>query len=284
MSQHPADAIEANQRNWDDRVPVHLASRMYGVEGFVNDASRLSGVVEFDREQLLPLLPGRSVRGKSLVHLQCHIGLDTLSWARLGAQVTGIDFSPAALTAAKELARRCGLRARFVESDVHGATAACPEQFDIVYTGIGALPWLPDLDRWARVVADLLAPGGMFYLREGHPVLAAIDYERTDGELVLRHPYFATAEPVREDHGKTYTDGDVTLEHATTYLWSHSLAEVVQALLDAGLVLTSLREHRSVPWQALPVLVPTIGGYGLADRTDRAPLAFSLTATRPHPS
>jgi SAM-dependent methyltransferase len=228
-------------------------------------------------------LPGGSPAGLSLVHLQCHIGLDTLSWARLGATVTGVDFSPAATAAARDIAARAGLSAAFVDSDVDSAPAACRRQFDVVYTGVGALPWLPDLTRWAQVVAELLRPGGLFYVRDGHPLVNALDYDRTDGALVLTGPYFATGSPLRFDSGATYAATGVRLQNATTYEWPHSLSEIVQALLDAGLTLTSLGEHRTIPWRALAQLVRTEDGWVLPQRPERAPLTFSLTATRPTP-
>ncbi len=275
------EEVAANRRNWDERTPVHLASRMYDVDGFVADPGRITSVVRLDLPEMAPHLPGGSVEGLRLVHLQCHIGTDTLSWARLGAEVTGIDFSAAAVTAARDLAGRCGLPARFLESTVHDAAAACPERFDVVYTGVGALPWLPDLPGWARVVAAMLTPGGVFHLREDHPVLSALDRERADGELVLSGAYFDTGAPARYDEAATYTDGDADFAAATTFEWSHSLADVVSALLDAGLRLVALREHTTVPWRALPVLVESPDGWALPRLRERAPLSYSLTATLP---
>ncbi|GAA4965132.1 class I SAM-dependent methyltransferase [Kineococcus glutinatus] len=278
-----AAALAANRANWDERVPSHLVA--YGVADFIADPARISSVVRDDLALMAPHLPGRSPAGLDLVHLQCHIGLDTLSWARLGARVTGVDFSPASTAAARDIAARAGLAATFLDSDVDSALDVCEQhgtgRFDVVYTGIGALPWLPDLTRWAQVVAGLLRPGGLFHVRDSHPVLNALDHDRTDGALVLGQPYFATGAPLRHDHGTTYADADVRLGNATTYEWQHSLAEIVQVLLDAGLVLTSLAEHRTIPWQALPQLVRTPAGWVLPAGPERLPLTFSLTATRP---
>jgi 2-polyprenyl-3-methyl-5-hydroxy-6-metoxy-1,4-benzoquinol methylase len=159
------DAVEVNRANWDERVPIHLAAD--DVEGFISEPTRITDVVRDDLALMKRFLPGGSCAGLGLVHLQCHIGLDTLSWARLGATVTGIDFSAASV----EAARRCHLSATFVVSDVDAASAACDERFDVVYTGVGALPWLPDLRRWAQVVSELLRPGGVFFVRDSHPVL-----------------------------------------------------------------------------------------------------------------
>ena len=273
-------AIAANQANWDERVPAHLIA--YGVDDFVSDPGRITPVVRDDLARLAPHLPGRSPAGLRLAHLQCHIGLDTLSWARLGATVTGIDFSPAAIDAARRLAARAGLSAVFVRSTVDDAPAACAGPFDVVYTGIGALCWLPDLARWARVITELLAPGGLFYVRDSHPILNALDENRTDGALVLTQPYLPTGQPLRYEDGTTYADAEVRLTNATTYEWQHPLAEIVQSLLDAGLTLTSLAEHRTLPWQALPQLVGTPEGWMMPEgQRDSIPLAFSLTAAKP---
>ncbi|MFC6015719.1 class I SAM-dependent methyltransferase [Plantactinospora solaniradicis] len=271
-------AIAANRANWDERVASHL--KAYGVEDFVAASSAITDVVRDDLALMAPHLPDGSPAGLSLLHLQCHIGLDTLSWARLGATVTGVDFSAESTAAARETARRAGLTATFLDSEVTHASEVCPERYDIVYTGIGALPWLPDLGRWGRTVAQLLRPGGLFYVRDSHPVLNTVEYDRTDGELVLRQPYFATGTPLRYEHGTTYADDTIRLANATTFEWQHSLAEIVQSLLSAGLTLTSLAEHRSIPWQALPQLVPTPYGWMLPDGDERLPLTFSLTAVR----
>lgn len=274
-----AAALAANRANWDERVPVHLSA--YDVDGFVADPGRISTVVRDDLALMRPHLSSGTCEGLSLVHLQCHIGLDTLSWARLGATVTGVDFSAASIDAARDIATRCGLPADFVVSDVAGASTACAERFDVVYTSIGVLPWLPDLSVWAREVSRLLRPGGLFFVRDAHPLLGAVDPERTDGQLVLDRPYFFPGRPARYDDGTTYADSDARLESSTTFEWQHPLAEIVQAVLEAGLRITSLGEHRTIPWRALPHLVPTPGGYVLGENLDRLPLTFSLTATTP---
>ena len=161
----------ANLANWEDRTPVHLASRLYDPGGFIADPARITGVVAFDAARLAPHLDPDGVTGRRLLHLQCHIGLDTLSWARLGAEVTGVDFSPAALAAARRISAEAATPGRFVEAELYDAPEALPERFDVVYTGVGALNWLPDILGWAQVVGRFLAPGGLVYLREGHPML-----------------------------------------------------------------------------------------------------------------
>ena len=188
-----------NRASWDERVPAHLASPEYSVARFYADPRFLSGVVRFDA----PLLG--SVTGLRGMHLQCHIGTDTVSLARLGASMTGVDFSWPAIAAARELAAGTGADASFVQSDVYGAADAVGDGgFDFVYTGIGALCWLPDIRRWARVVAALLRPGGRLFIREGHPMLWTLAEPGDDGLLVVRYPYFEQAEPQVWDEGGTY--------------------------------------------------------------------------------
>ncbi len=192
--------FEGNRANWDERVPIHLASQGYDLPGFLRGEKHLTRI---EREEM------GDVRGKRLLHLQCHFGMDTLNWARLGATVTGLDISTAAVQAARRLATYTEIAdARFVEANVYDAPEALGgETFDIVYTGIGALNWLPDIQRWAQVVAACVAPGGFFYILECHPVLWSLD-DHADSVLTVKYPYFETAEPgyVAED-ALTYTDG-----------------------------------------------------------------------------
>ena len=280
--------LEANRTSWDERVPVHL--RAYDAEGFVADQGRITSVARDDLALMAPHLPpahdpARPLAGLDLLHLQCHVGTDTLSFARLGANVTGLDFSPASITAARDLARRAGLEATFVESDVARATAALGgATFDVVHTSIGVLTWLSDLRPWAAAIATALRPGGVFFLRDGHPALSSIAYEGPDaaaGRLAVAHPYFPTGAPLRFDDGTDYADEHARLEAGTTYEWPHPVSEVVQVLLDAGLVLTSLAEHTVIPWRALPSMVATEDGWGLPEGRERLPLTFSLTARKP---
>lgn len=265
-SEHAA----VNRAHWDERAVPHAASSGYSLDRFASDPSFLSGVVRFDRPRLGDLT------GVAGVHLQCHIGTDTLSLARLGARMSGLDFSPASLAQARRLAPDL----TFVESDVYGALDVLPPGgFDLVYTGIGALCWLPDIRRWAGVVAGLLRPGGRLFLREGHPVLWALDERRTD-ELVVDHPYCETPEPLTFDEPGTYVPTDVEFVHTETRSWNHGLGEIVTALLERGLTLTQLVEHDSVPWNALPgQLSGTTGGeWRLTDRPERLPLSYTLQA------
>jgi SAM-dependent methyltransferase len=239
-------SAEINRANWDERAPAHAASLDYARQQFLEDPSFLSAVVRFD----LPLLG--EIRGRRGVHLQCHIGSDTISLARLGATMTGVDFSPASVAEARRLSAECQAGVEFVEADVYDTVAALGGRtFDLVYTGIGALCWLPSVSRWAAVVAELLAPGGRLFLREGHPMLWSLDERHTDA-LVVDYDYFERPEPMVFDEQGTYVETEVQFQNTVTHVWNHGLGEIVTALLDAGMQLTGLVEHDSVPWEALP--------------------------------
>jgi SAM-dependent methyltransferase len=266
-----------NLANWDERAPAHAASPDYAVEQFLSDPEFLSGVVRFDR----PLLG--DIAGLRGVHLQCHIGTDTISLARLGARMTGLDFSPAALAQARDLARRTGSDTDFVESDVYDAPEVLGRgQFDLVYTGIGALCWLPSAARWAQVVAALLRPGGRLFIRDAHPMLGTIADPREDGLLVVDLPYFERPEPSVWDQGGTYVQTDVQFEQNVSHEWNHGLGEIVTALLAEGMTVTGLVEHDTVPWNALAgMMEPVDGGeFRLTDRPWRLAASFTLQAVR----
>ncbi len=268
---------EINRANWDERVPAHAASPDYAVDKFRTDPGHLSSVVRFD----LPLLG--DIRGLRGVHLQCHIGTDTISLARLGASMTGVDFSGPAVRQARALAEQTGADATFVESDVYeAADAVGAGQFDLVFTGIGALCWLPSVRRWAAVVASLLRPGGRLFIREGHPMLWSLADSRPDGLLVVEYPYFERAEPMVFDEGGTYVSTEVEFEHNVTHEWNHGLGEIVTALLGSGMTITGLTEHDSVPWEALPGQMTQIesGEWRLTDRPWRLPHSYTLQAVR----
>jgi len=274
-----SDYRGVNRQMWDERAPAHAASPGYSVDRFADDPEFLSYVVQFDRPRLGDLT---GLRG---VHLQCHIGTDTVSLARLGAQMTGLDFSPVALAEAKRIAEVAGVTVDFVEADTYDAVSVLGAgRFDLVFTGVGALCWLPDVRRWASVVAELLAPGGRLFVREGHPMLWALDDVRDDGLLAVRYPYFETAEPMAFTEEGTYVETDVTFVHNTSYSWNHGLGQIVSALLEHELVLTELVEHDSVPWEGLPGLMvrdDATEEYYLREHRERVPLTYTLQAMKP---
>jgi SAM-dependent methyltransferase len=266
-----------NLANWDERAPAHAESPGYEVDKFLADPAFLSGVVRFD----LPLLG--DIRGLRGVHLQCHIGTDTLSLSRLGARMSGLDFSPNALSAAAKLAAATGADVDFVHADVYDAVAVLgAEAFDLVYTGIGALCWLPDIERWAEVVSELLRPGGRLFLREGHPMLWSLADPRADGLLSVEYPYFEQAEPMVWTEGGTYVATEATFEHNTTLEWNHGLGEIITALLARDMQITGLVEHDSVPWDALRGQMELLntGEYRLVDRPQRLAASYTLQAVK----
>jgi SAM-dependent methyltransferase len=271
------DYRTVNRENWDERVPAHVSSPDYHVAQFTGDPDFLSPVVRFDVPRL------GDIRGLRGVHLQCHIGTDTVSLARLGASMTGLDFSAPAVAAARQLAERTGADARFVQADLYAAPDVLGRGgFDLVFTGIGALCWLPDIRRWAEVLAALLRPGGRLFIREGHPMMWALDEAREDGLLVVRYPYFERPEPMVFDMEGTYVETDAVFQHNVTHSWNHGLGEIVTALMDAGFQLTELTEHDSVPWEAFPGQMEQIGGgeWRLADQPWRLPHTYTLQAVK----
>jgi SAM-dependent methyltransferase len=268
------DWLRRNRESWDDRVGVHAASEFYDLSGFRAGASTLRA---FELDEV------GDVSGRRLLHLQCHMGQDTLSWARRGADVTGLDFSGAAVRTARELAEDTGLtdHARFVESDVYEApTALDGERFDIVYTGIGALTWLPDLRRWADTVCSLLNDGGMLYLAEFHPLTELLS---DDGRSVERDYFDVHGETY--DFAHTYTDGP-PLTKTVTVQWHHPLGDVVTALAQAGFRIEFLHEHATTLFQRYPMLERTgTGDYRFPAGHPRVPLMYSIRAAKaPLPS
>ena len=271
------DFRRTNLECWQERAPAHAASPDYQVDALATDPAFLSEVIRFDLPRLGP------ITGLDVVHLQCHIGTDTVSLAKLGGRVTGLDFSSAALDEARRLATRAGLEVRFVESELYDAPGVLGATYDLVYTGVGALNWLPDIARWAGVVAAVLRPGGRLHLREGHPVLWSLADPPSDGVLALGYPYFEVAEPLMFDEPGTYVQTDREFAQNRTYEWNHGLGEIVTALLEHGMRLTLLVEHDSVPWDALPGLMDALPGgeFRLRDRPERLPHSYTLQAVKP---
>jgi SAM-dependent methyltransferase len=271
----PEDYLATNLANWDSRVPHHVAG--YRLERFA-DPAHLSNVVRFD----LPRLG--DIRGLDVVHLQCHIGSDTVSLARLGpASVTGLDFSAPALEAAAALAATAGVDVRFVQADVAAAAEVLgPASFDLVYTGVGALCWLPSVRRWAEVVAALLRPGGRLFIREGHPMLWSLADARPDNVLAVEYPYFETESGTEFHEELTYVAQTAPLSSPTTRQWNHGLGEILAAVMDAGLRVDALDEHRSVPWNPLgaEMVQVDLDEYELRDRPDRLAATYTLRATK----
>ena len=263
--------LTANQALWNTWTPFHLTSPFYNVEGF-----------KAGRETLNPIElagPG-DVHGKSLLHLQCHFGMDTLSWARHGAIVTGADFSEEAIRAARSLASELGLTATFVHSNLYDLAQHLTGQFDVVFTSNGVLGWLPDLEGWAQVIAHFLKPGGLFYIVEVHPFVLMFDERRDDAELHLRHPYFPQPAPLVEEEKGSYAAPDAPTQ-GIAYYWLHSLADILGALLRAGLRIESFEEYPFMHWAFFPWMERRDeGGWQLPPGKGDIPLMFSLKATK----
>ena len=262
--------LAANRSAWDELAPIHAKSAFYDVEGFLGGTTALR---PFELEEM------GEVAGRSLVHLQCHIGLDTLSWARCGAEVVGLDFSRPAIEAARDIACRSGIDARFEVGDVYDAAQTLGRRFDIVYTGVGALCWLDDLPRWAKVVRDLLEPGGRLYLVEIHPFTDVFAKDR----LRVAHHYFDHGVPFRDETPGTYADPHAITHHNLTYEWTHTIDSVLSSLLDAGLHLQSFSEHDFTVFRQFDDLVfdPTDRTFRFPGDHPRLPLMYSLRADAP---
>ncbi|MCH4296015.1 class I SAM-dependent methyltransferase [Shewanella sp. 3B26] len=257
------DFLTVNQNAWDNRTELHLESDFYDLPGFLagNTSLREIELAELD------------VRGKSLLHLQCHFGQDTLSWAREGAaSVTGLDLSPKAIAAATSIASELKLddRANFVCGNVLDARALVQGEFELVYSSYGVLCWLPDLTAWANTIASCLQPGGLFFLAEFHPIKALMD----------GYDYFHTGQADVEQEG-SYTENSREAEN-TMVSWSHDLGEVVSALINAGLVIESLREYDFSPYDCFDNLVEEEPGrFRQRLEGKPLPLVFSIKASKP---
>ena len=263
------DPVAVNRAHWEAITPGHVTSAFYDVPSFLEGRSTVDDVEE---DAVGP------VAGKTLLHLQCHFGMDTISWARRGAIATGVDFALPAIEAARDLAARAGVEARFVHSDVYRLPEVLDEEFDVVFTSHGVLGWLPDLRRWADVVARYTAPGGRFVLLDSHPVLWVFDDERTDGSMTLRYPYFSK-EPVVFDQEGSYADPAGPLTRTMEYI--HPIEDVLTALIEAGLRIEAFREYDKVAWQALPHMVRGDDGWWrLPPGAVTIPLMFSVVAAR----
>ncbi len=261
------DFLSANRQLWDAWTDINARSDFYDLEAFRAGASSLKPI---ELEEL------GGVRGKTLLHLQCHFGLDTLSWARQGAEVTGVDFSPAAIELARSLAAELDLPASFVSSDVYDLPQRLEGEFDVVFTSYGVIDWLRDLSAWGRIIASFLRPGGIFYMVEFHPFALTVG---DDGQP-FRHSYFPSSQPIRTVESGSYADPGAELTRVS-YAWSHSLGEIVTALAAAGLRIEHLHEFSHSPYDCFDFTVETEPGKAvIPEFAGRAPLVFSLKARR----
>ena len=262
----------ANRALWDEWADINARSEFYGVEAFKAGRSKLR---PFELEEI------GDVRGKDLLHLQCHFGLDTLSWAREGARVTGVDFSPRAIELARELAGDLGIEARFIEAGLDELPQVLREDFDVVYTSRGVLGWLPDVPSWARIVARYVRPGGFFYIHEMHPFLYVFDDTKGVTEPRVRFPYFPRKEPLRFPVEGSYAEPTAEVKQPFSYDWPHSMGEIITSVAEAGLTIDFLHEWPFLDWE-VPFLERRGDSWWLPeDQPGELPLSFSLKASRP---
>ena len=275
---HEDEAIAGNKANWDDRAEVHVRSEMYDVGGFLANRAAISTVVKNDLSSLAPHLPASGMRDRSLLHLQCHIGIDTISWARLGAvDVHGLDLSPNSLHHATRIAQADNRRITWVEGDARFASTLIDRRFDTIVTSAGTIVWLPELASWAKSIHDLLEQGGVFQIRDDHPILGAMAFE----PWTITDDYLSGGGVRSYEDSATYTeDSDGQIAHVTNHEWRHDLGEVIGSLLDAGLHIESVSELPYMDWPASPELVPCPNGWTLPSRYPRIPLNFAIVARR----
>ncbi|WP_231995080.1 class I SAM-dependent methyltransferase [Mycobacterium sp. 852002-10029_SCH5224772] len=266
----------ANRRNWDARAPIHVLSKFYQV----GNRDPMSWFAPFEWRDLGEL------EGRDVLHLQCHLGTETMAFALQGARTTGLDFSHMSLHEARRVAREAGLSIEYVHADVYDAVEALGgKRFDIVYTGKGALCYLPDLTAWAHTVALLLKPGGFLYLVEFHPILNALGPTQTPGrsdDLVLRHDYLGGRGAIERDTSHSYTDGPALAGDTVHYEWPHGLGEVATAIAQAGFTIRSLTETCLLPWRRWPSMVRSDGGWwAMPESGPQFPVLYGLKATTP---
>ena len=258
--------FEVNKATWNEKVNIHAKSKMYDMEAFKQGKSSL---MAYEQRAI------SDVKGKSLLHLQCHFGQDTLSWSRLGAKCVGVDLSDEGIALAKELNAELKLDANFICCNVLDTSKHIDDTFDIVFTSYGVIGWLPDLKPWGTMIAERLKQGGTFYMVEFHPIVWMFDY--TEGKPVMKYGYMQD-EVIYEEYQGTYADNNSKMI-SKEYGWNHGLSEVINALTEAGLQIEYLNEYHESPYDVLPNLVTTESGmYIIKDQL--YPLIFELKARK----
>lgn len=268
------DALKVNRDFWNKVVPLHTSSAYYNIEDFKSGGSSLHTI---EREEL------GNVEGKTLLHLQCHFGMDTLSWARLGARVTGVDFSEQAIALAQSLKRELGLEAEFVCSNIYDLPNMLSGTFDLVFSSYGVLCWLPDVEQWANVIAHFLKPGGTFYIIDGHPLINIFSWEKDASsvrEIQVSSSYFSS-EPVQDEAEGTYAQSTLTIPMTRVIEWKHSLSSILNALIQAGLTIEFLHEFPTTDWALFPFLKQGEDNLWRLNLDEpQLPLLFSVKATK----
>ncbi|MHA2252061.1 MAG: class I SAM-dependent methyltransferase [Candidatus Kariarchaeaceae archaeon] len=265
--------INTNKKRWNELADTHITSEYYDVDSFKGGKNSIPD---------LEIQEVGDVSGKFLLHLQCHFGKDTLSWARLGAKVTGVDFSERAIHHANKLSKEINVPAKFICSNISALIDSDlePQSFDIVYTSHGTIYWLNDLKDWANIISYFLKPGGFFYIMDSHPTGHIFD-DMAKNELVVKYPYFHNAEPLMFEEDGSYSDPELVMENKKEYGWQHSLSDIINALIESGLTLEYLHEFPFLSWAMVPFMEKREDGwFYLPDRYEPLPLMFSLKARK----
>lgn len=263
--QDPKRYFDLNRQLWDRRTSVHIAADFYHLKAFRSGATSLNRI---ELEEL------GDVAGKSLLHLQCHFGMDTISWAREGALATGLDFSEKAIQEARTLSQELQLPVDFVCCNVYDANQYLDKTFDIIFTSYGTIGWLPDLNKWADVVSSLLKAGGTFYMVDFHPVIWMFD----DNFHNFKYSYFNSGEPIVIENAGTYADRTASIQ-GIEYGWNHSLSDILNALIAKGLTITRFNEHGYSPYNCFNNMVETATGeWQIKGLENKVPLLYSIQA------
>ena len=259
---------EINLKRWNELVDINIKSKMYDLEGFMSGQTSLLAI---ELEEL------GDVKCKSLLHLQCHFGMDTLSWARLGARVTGVDFSDKAISFARELSNKLKIPAKFIESNIYDIPKVLDEKFDIVFTSYGTICWLPNIVKWAQIISNCLKLGGIFYIIDGHPFGFIIDEKQEPFKVGFN--YFSEGNPVFFDEGGTYADPLANLKNQASYQWDHPMSEIINALIIADLELEFLHEFPFTFFKIHPDMKEREDGYWeFINLEFTVPMMFSIKA------
>lgn len=270
------DYMKINRLRWEELVNSHKNSNFYNIEKFKQGKSSLLPL-ELEELQMI-----KNIKDKSLLHLQCHFGIDSLSLARMGFNVTGVDFSKPAIDYAKELSSDLNIPATFICANIYDLNTIIKKKFDYVFTSWGVLPWLPDLNKWANIITNSLISGGTFYIFELHPFSNTID-EKIKEKLVIKYPYQTTSsEPYLIDEKGTYADSNAKFINTKRYEWSHSLGEIITSLIQANLRIEQFNEYPLGIFQFHPDMKRLNNGlYQFENIQANLPLTFSIKAIKP---
>ncbi len=264
-----------NQANWNDRARTHMSGNYYGANELITNPESISAELAQDIHRF------GNLNGKSVIHLQCHLGTDTIGFARRGAKrVVGLDLSDTSLEFAKDIAAKSGVTVEFVHSNVYDARENVEGSFDLVYTSLGVLCWLPDIEKWAETIVSLMAPGGCFFIRDDHPMFMTIGDDVSNG-LKIEQSYFQLDQPLTWEDETSYIldDNAPKIKAKRNHQWNHSIGEIITALIRAGLTIDSVEETPYSAWCPWPELMVKEGHvYRLKDAPERLPLQFVICA------